>query len=176
MIRRSRRTIVAAVTALLLLAAAAFVATWGIQLLANKPPLIAPAQVARQLHATTWDSPRVLAAAAILAVLALILAVKAMLPGRALVLPLDAGDNAEISAGVTRRGMGNALRAAAAQVPGTDSATVAAGSTRVTALVRTSLGAPKQVADEVKAALAERLTTIAPQRMPRVRVRVREQR
>ncbi|RJQ77731.1 hypothetical protein D5S17_15055 [Pseudonocardiaceae bacterium YIM PH 21723] len=174
MIRRTRRSFTSSTVAVLILVVVAAAVTTAIQLLMNRTPLLDYTWLARQLNATTWGSPRVLSAAAVLAVLALVVLAKALLPGKRRVLPLR-DDTDGVTTGLSRAGYANALRSAAS-VPSADSARVAVRGGSVTAVVRTSLGTPKEVAEDVRAAITERLATIGPAREPRVRVRVREQR
>ncbi|RJQ66480.1 hypothetical protein D5S17_35225 [Pseudonocardiaceae bacterium YIM PH 21723] len=160
------------VVALLLIAGCALVATEAFQLLNGQRPLVEYGLMASWLHGTTWNSPRVLIAAGGLGVVGLWLLLKAVLPGKALILPLVSEE--QVSAGVTRRGYANALQAAAV-VPTADSAQVTVSRRRVRAVVKSSLGTPDTVAEDVRTAVTERLATIHPLRAPRVSVKVKEQ-
>ena len=67
MIRRSRRTLPGALTALVLLAVGALVATSAIQVLLGRTPLLAVDTVTGALGRTTWQAPAVLVAAGVAA-------------------------------------------------------------------------------------------------------------
>jgi hypothetical protein len=173
MMRRPRRTIPAAVTALALLAVCVLTAISAIQLLADQRPLISYAAIADLAHTTHWDSLAVTAAAGLVVLIGLILLLTAILPGRPTVIPLRATDTgAAMDAGASRRSLHSTLRAAANAVDGVTATTLTLRQRTVTAAVRTHRTTPEGLAEAVRAAINHRLDQISPATRPAVRVRV----
>lgn len=175
MIRRSRRSLPATVVALLGLVICALVATSAIQLLLHKPPVLDYARAARALHDTQWHELPVVIGGAILGVLGLALLLSAVLPGRALVLPLQGGRSTSdpLISGARSRSMGAVLRSAGESVEGVGAVQVKLGRKKVKAKVTAGRLAPEDLADRVHAALEGQLDRIAPDTRPRTRVKIR---
>jgi hypothetical protein len=130
------------------------------------------------LAALRLDDPRVLAAAGALSVAGLALVLLAALPGRTRVEPLR-GMDPHVVAGVSRRSLGRALAATAAEVPGIDSVSVRLrGRLRRRAVVRVAAGDhnPGNLAELVRDAVTDRLAEIGPVHAHRVVVRLTWQR
>jgi hypothetical protein len=108
--------------------------------------------------------PAVLGVAAAVTGLGLVLVLLAVLPGRTRMEPLR-GTDPLVVAGVGRRGLGWALAATAADVPGVESATVRLrGRIRRRAIVRavTAYPMPGGLAEEIRDAVAVRLAEMEP--------------
>ncbi|KOV84525.1 DUF6286 domain-containing protein [Nocardia sp. NRRL S-836] len=169
MTRRSRRSLPAVLTALVLLAVCALVAVCAIQLAMGGTPLISYSAVADTLHGTSWAAREVLIAAAVAAAAGLVLVLVAVVPGRSRTAALDERTS------VSRRGLRNAVRAAA-RVDGVESAAVRVARSRVKAAVRTRRTNTEGLADTVRESVQRRLAEIALARTPRVVVRVKASR
>lgn len=172
MMRRPRRTVPAALTALVLLGVCVLTAISVIQLLVGQRPLISYAALADLAHTTRWDNLLVTAAAGVVLLIGLVLLLTAVLPGRPTVIPLRATDTAAIDAGASRRSLRSTLRAAANAVDGVTAATLTLRRSTVTAVVRTQRTTPEGLAEAVRAAITRRLDQISPATLPAVRVRV----
>lgn len=172
MIRRSRRSLPATCVALVGLALCALVATSAVQILLHKPPVLDYARAADWAHDTHWTSLAVVIGGAVLVVLGLVLLLAAVLPGKALVLPLQEGGDAPLSSGVRSRSTAAVLRSAVESVEGVGALKIKLRRKKVTANVIAGRLAPEDLAGQVESALAEQLDRIGPQRRPRVRVRV----
>jgi hypothetical protein len=177
MMRRPRRTIPAAVTALVLLGMCVLTGISVIQLIADERPLISYAAIADLAHTTRWDSLAVAVAAGLVMLIGLILLLAAILPGRPTVIPLDATNidadtGTAIDAGASRRSLHSTLRAAANAVDGVTATTLALRRRTITAVVHTHRTTREGLAEAVHAALSHRLDQISPATRPAVRVRV----
>ncbi|ROS44948.1 DUF6286 domain-containing protein [Amycolatopsis thermoflava] len=173
MIRRSRRSLLASVVALAGVVACALVATSAVQLLLGERPVLDYDAVAARLHATRWEALPVAIGGGVLAALGLLVLLAAVLPGRALVLPLSGGSSAPVKAGASRRSITGSLRSAAESADGVESAKVRLRRRSVTAKVRGSRLAADDVASQVRRAVEDQLDRIGPARRPRVKVHVR---
>lgn len=170
--RRPRRSVPATLTALVLAAAGALAAIVAVQMILGERPWLDYGAIARRLHDFHWADLPVVIAGAVVAVLGLVLLTAAVLPGRPTVIPL----RGEPDTGVSRRGFGTALRAAAARVDGVEKARLKLRRRSVRVRVRTQRTAPDGIADSVRAAVAARLDSIDPARRPEVKVRLRASR
>lgn len=176
MIRRPRRSLPATLAALVLLAAAVLVSIASIQQLLGYPPIVLSTTLAAPVLGRTWGEPVVITAGVLAVALGLILLAAALLPGKPTVLPLahdPAGTGADhTDAGVSRRSLGKDLTTAAAAADGVSSATLTVGRRRITATVRTPGADTREIGEQVRNLLTDRLTDIAPTRTPTVRVKV----
>jgi hypothetical protein len=173
MMRRPRRTIPAAATALALLSVCVLTAISVIQLLTGRPPLISYAAIADLAHTTHWNSPTVVTASGLVMLIGLILFLTAILPGRPTVIPLRATDtDATIDAGASRRSLRSTLRAAANAVDGVTATTLTLRRRKITAVVRTHRTTSEGLTEAVRTAISQRLDQISPATRPAVRVRV----
>jgi hypothetical protein len=173
MMRRPRRTVPAAVTALVLLSVCVLTAISAIQLLADQRPLISYAAIADLALTTRWDSLAVLTASGLVMLIGLILLLTAILPGRPTVIPLRATDtSAAIDTGASRRSLRSTLRAAANAVDGVTATTLTLRRRTVIAVIRTHRTTPEGLSEAVRAAISHRLDQISPATRPAVRVRV----
>ncbi len=171
MIRRPRRTLPATLVALVLLAAAALTAVSCVQVLTGRPPWL-PFTAAAAFGATlTWSHPLTLVVALIVLLLGLVLLAAAVVPGAPTVLAL-VGAADQPTSGATRASVATALRNAAGAVDGVDTATVRVRGGAVTATVRTPIRESAALAEQVRAAITDRLDDLALARAPRIRVRV----
>ncbi|HVV07742.1 DUF6286 domain-containing protein [Amycolatopsis sp.] len=174
MIRRPRRSLAATLVALVGLALCALVATSAIQLLVHQKPVLDYHAAATRLHDLHWNELPVVIAGAVLAALGLVLLLTAVLPGRALVLPLQGGGgtSAPLDSGAARRGMTNTLRAAAESIDGVGSAKLKLGRRKLKARITPDRLAGDELGRQVTAALDEQLDRIAPARRPATRVKI----
>ncbi|GAB3547119.1 hypothetical protein J2S53_003077 [Actinopolyspora lacussalsi] len=176
MIRRSRRSLSATLAALVLLAAAVLVSIASIQHLSGHPPIVSTTTLAADVLGRTWDDPIVVTTGVLAVLLGLILLVAGLLPGKPTVLPLandPAGTGAEhTDAGVSRRTLGKDLTTTAAAADGVSSAALTVGRRRITATVRTPGADTREIGEQVRALLTDRLAEIVPVRTPTVRVKV----
>lgn len=173
MIRRPRRSVPAALTALAILVLCALVATMAIQLIGGRPPVVSYAAIAAALHRSQWRDLVVAIAGGAVALAGLVLLLAALIPGRATVLPLDGADP---QAGVSRRSLVLTLRGAAAAVEGVARVTLAVRGNKVPK-VRVRARADRVddtgVAEAIRAAVDARIDQLSPANRPLVRVRVR---
>lgn len=166
MIRRSRRALLATLTALVLLAASVVVAVCAIQLALGEQPLLSYDALSGRLHDTTWSATEVAVAGGVAAAIGLWLFLAAVVPGRAKTAVLDQ------HTAVSVRGLRNALRSTA-QVDGVESAAVKVRRRRVRAVVRTRRAVVDGLGDTVRAALESRVGEFALARPPQVVVKVK---
>ncbi|WP_158889044.1 DUF6286 domain-containing protein [Amycolatopsis anabasis] len=171
MIRRSRRSLPATLTALAVLAVCVLVATGAIQMLAGQRPLISYAAIAHALHGARWSDLAVGVSGGGAALLGLVVLLGAVLPGKATVLPLS-DEGVGLDSGASRRSVRRTLRAAASSVDGVRVSRLALRRRKVTATVRTDRATTEGLPDAVRAALEHRLDQIAPATRPTVRVKV----
>lgn len=176
MIRRPRRGVPATLVSLVLLAVCTIVAISAIQLLLGKPPLLSYDAAAAVLHEWTWTELPVAIGGGVLAVLGLVLLLLAVLPGRAVVLPLAGGDESTLDAGANCRSLRGDLRFTAASVDGVSGAKLRLRGRRALVRVTTNRTNSDGLASSVRAAVEQRLDELTPERRPRVRVRVRDRR
>ncbi|MEV6362515.1 DUF6286 domain-containing protein [Nocardia asteroides] len=170
MTRRPRRVIPAVLAAVILCGAAVLVAVSLIQRLTGTREWVSYDSLAARLHDTTWGSAWVLATGIVVAVLGLALLAVAALPGKPVVLALEAGDGLE--AGITRRSLRHALADATGRVDGLDKSRVALRRKKIHVKGRTHHTA-EHTAREVGQAVAERLDRIKPATVPRLRTSLR---
>jgi len=171
-IRRSRRSLPATIVALVGLAVCALVATSAIQLLVNERPVLDYQRIADYVHGLDWRALPVVITGSALAFFGLVLLLAAVLPGRALVLPLQGGGGTSV-AGASRRGMRAALQASAVAVDGVESVRLKYRRRKVTAKVTAARTAPEDLGAQVDEAMIAQLDRIGPQRRPRVHTRIR---
>jgi len=173
-IRRPRRGIPATLTALVVLVACALIATISIQLLTGRPPLISYPTIADNLHRAQWRDLAVAVVAGVVALVGLVLLLAALVPGKAMVLPLDAADTAGtgLTAGVSRRSLRSTLRIAADSVDGIASTTLRLRGNTITVVARADRTDDTGLADAVREAVGARVDQLAPAVPPTVRVRV----
>lgn len=170
MIRRPRRTLPAVIVALVLLALSVGAIVWAVQRLAGAREFVSYQRVATELHGRTWDDVPVLVTGVVLAALGLVLLVLAIWPGRAVVVPL-AGDDG-LRGGVTRRGLGTALRASATTVVGVSAARIRVRRKAVKARIRTDRARSEGLAEAVCERLTTRVQEIGPQSVRKVKASV----
>ncbi|KAA9166306.1 hypothetical protein FPZ12_001690 [Amycolatopsis acidicola] len=174
MIRRPRRALAASLTALVGLALCALVATSAIQLLVHEKPVLDYHAAAARLHDLHWTSTPVRIAGIVLAVLGLALLLAALLPGRALVLPLqeDGSTSAPLTSGARRHGMTRTLRASAESLDGVGSAKVGLRRRKLKARIKPDRLATPELGGQVTTALEEQLDRIGPAKRPRTKVKI----
>jgi hypothetical protein len=170
-IRRPRRGIPATLTALVVLVVCALVATIAIQLISGKPPVLSYQAIAADLHRAQWRDLVVAVTGGTVALVGLVLLLTAVIPGRAMVLPLGA-DDPDLLAGVTRRSLLLTLRSAAAAVDGVAKVKVALRGKAVSVNARADRTDDTGIADALRAAVQSRITQLSPATAPVVRVRV----
>jgi hypothetical protein len=168
--RPPRRAIPATVLASALVAGCTVVLLSLVQKLTGAKEFVSYSGVATRLHASTWSDPWVAGVGVAAAVAGLVLLGSAALPGRPVIVPL-AGDE-EISAGVRRRGLHDALRAAAESVDGVRAARVSMRRGTIRVVARAGQAPPAGLADAVRVAVAERVIRIGPRPAPRVTARL----
>ncbi|WP_043659538.1 DUF6286 domain-containing protein [Nocardia thailandica] len=168
--RRPRRIVPAVLVATALGALAVLVAVTLVQRLTGTHELVSYDSVATRLHTTAWDSAWVLAGGIVAVVLGLLLLAAALLPGRAVVVPLEAED--EVEAGITRRSLRHAIADAAAGVDGLDRARVRLRAKKIRVSGHTHHTAPK-TAEDIGVAVGARLDRIRPAGTPRLRTSLR---
>jgi hypothetical protein len=169
--RRPRRALPALALALALVAVCVTVAWSLVQRLTGTREFVFYARVAVCLHETTWADRWVVVAGVGAVLSGLALLALALLPGRAVVLPL-AGDD-QFAAGVARRGLCGALQDAARSVEGVRSARVRLRHRKVRVIVRTGRAHPAGLSESVHAAVDERIRRIGPSPAWNVSVRPR---
>ncbi|WP_216899836.1 DUF6286 domain-containing protein [Nocardia alni] len=169
--RRSRRTVPALALSLALLAGCAAVVLSLVQRLTSARQLLSYASASARLRVMTWDDRWVLVAGAGAVVVGLVLVALAILPGRAILLPLTGDD--QFAAGVGRRGLCGSLRAAAHSVEGVHSARIRLRRKNVRVTVRTGYAHSANLTETVRAAVDERIARIGPRSALRVSVEAR---
>ncbi|WP_067680553.1 DUF6286 domain-containing protein [Nocardia miyunensis] len=169
--RRPRRALPASVLAVVSLAASVVIVGALIQHLNGTREFVPYGRVVARLHEISWTD-RWVAVGGVFAIAAgLALLMLAILPGRAVVLPLAGGDG--FAAGVARRGLRRALRDAAQSVEGVRSARVRLRRKKVRVTIRTACVHSAGLSERVHAAVDERITRIGPDPAPRVVVAAR---
>lgn len=170
MIRRHRRVLPSVVVASVLLVVGVLFAVSGAQLVLGRTPVLPVAAVQEFGGTVSWQHPLVIAAEVLVVLIGLVLVGTALLPGRPTVLPLASAHG--LVSGTTRGSLVRALAAAAREVDGVDRARLRVRARRVRATVRTPLHDAAGLAEQVSAALQERLSDVDLARRPAVRVRV----
>lgn len=170
--RRPRRAAPSTALALVLLALCIAVIWSVVQRLTGATEFIPYDSVVARLHATAWGDRRVLIAGVAAVLAGLVLLALAMLPGRAVVVPLSGSEN--FAAGVHRRGLRGSLRDAAQSVEGVRSARVRLRRNRVRVTVRTGYAHTASLSEAVCAAVDERIGRIGPHPAPQVSARLRK--
>lgn len=172
MIRRSRRSLPATCVALVGLAVCALVATSAIQILLHKAPVLDYQRAANWAHSTQWTSVVVVIGGAVLAFLGLVLLLAAILPGKALVVPLRESGTTALTSGVGTRSTAAVLRSAAESIEGVDALKLKVRRKKVTARVAAGRFGAEDLQSQVESALSEQIDRIGQQPRPRVRVTV----
>jgi hypothetical protein len=172
-IRRSRRSLPASLVAFVVLAVCVVVAVSAIQFLVDERPLVGYRVFAAAVHGVNWTQWPVALGGGIAVAAGLLLLAAAVVPGRAIVLPLtQLGEH--VDAGASRQSLGRNLRIAVSSVDGLAAAKVKQGRKKVTARVRTNRTSTDGLAEAVRSAVELRLDRVAPLARPSVRVRVRK--
>jgi hypothetical protein len=172
MIRRPRRAIPATLTALVALAVCALVATVAIQLAAGQPPVFSYQTIAANLHRAQWRDLVVAIVGGAVALVGLILLLTAVIPGRAMVLPLGA-DDTELVAGISRRSLLLTLRSAAGAVEGVATVRLALRGRTVAVRAHADRVDDTGIADALREAITGRIAQLSPATTPTIKVRVR---
>jgi len=170
--RRTRRVLPAVVLALTLLALCVAVVWLLVQRLTGAGAFISYGGVIAHLNAATWGDRQVLVAGAATLLAGLVLLALAVLPGRAVVVPLTDAD--DFAAGVARRGLRGALRDAAQSVEGVRSARIRLHRKRVRVTIRTGHAHTASLAEAVCTAVDERIGRIGAHPVPKVSARLRK--
>jgi hypothetical protein len=171
MIRRPRRGIPATLTALVALVLCGLIATVAIQLISGRPPVFDYQAIAANLHRAQWRDLAVAISGGVVALVGLVLLLAAVIPGRALVLPLGA-DDTDLIAGVTRRSLVLTLRSAAGAVEGVATVRLALRGRTVVVVARADRADETGIADALRVAIQHRIEQLAPATTPTVKVRV----
>lgn len=171
MIRRPRRSLTAGLVALVLLALCVLVVVVCVQLLLGQPQVVPVDGVHAFAADLSGADPLFLVISGLVALVGLVLLVVALRPGTPTVLPLRSTEPG-LDAGITRRSLDRALTDAATGVDGVTRAGVRSRGRSATVTAHTSFGAPGEVREQVRSAVAERLDAIGPARTPRVKVSV----
>ncbi|MFI5783849.1 DUF6286 domain-containing protein [Nocardia sp. NPDC051570] len=169
--RRPRRTPAATVVAVATLALSVAVIVSLIQRLTGTHEFVSYDTVAAWLHGTTWRSSWVLATGVTALVIGVLLLGSALVPGRAVVLPLTAEE--DLSAGITRRGLRTTMREAAYTVEGVSTARIRLRRNRVGVVARTERAVAQELTEPVRAAVEQRLAELGPAAPPQVVARLR---
>ncbi|MEJ8279665.1 DUF6286 domain-containing protein [Pseudonocardia spirodelae] len=173
MIRRPRKSLAAGIVALVLLALCALVAVAVVQLMLGQQPVVDLAGLNALVAGLTGADLPVLIASGVVALLGLVLVVVALRPGTPTVLPLAPADGAErLDTGITRRSLNRALSDAATGVDGVTKASVKSSGRRAAVTAHAAFGDPKDLREQVRGAVSERLAAVGPARSPRVTVSV----
>lgn len=186
MTRRPRRTVPALLVALVLLALGALAATSAIQTLLGRTPVVSLDAVPSALSGVAWESPAVLIAAGVAALVGLVLLLAAILPGPSHVLPLSTapaatGDTGEWGpwsgggveeAGWHRHDLGVRLRRRAQTVEGVTGASATVRKRSVKVVARTHRATTDELRQAVESTLSTDLDTLGLARRPRLRVSV----
>ncbi len=169
--RRPRRALPASVLAVALLTACLVTVGSLIEYLTGTKGFVPFGWVVARLHAIAWGDRWVAVGGVVAVAAGLALLTPAILPGRAVLLPL-AGDDG-FAAGVARRGLCAALRDAAQSVDGVRSARVRLRHRKVRVTIRTAYVHSAGLNERVRAVVAERIALIGPDPAPRVAVTAR---
>ncbi|UGT41670.1 DUF6286 domain-containing protein [Nocardia yamanashiensis] len=171
MIRRSRRAGVATVVALALVALCVAVIVSLAQRLSGNREFVSYDSLAARLHGTEWGDPLVFGVGAAVALLGLALLVAAVLPGRAVVVPLRPLDGD--AAGIERRSLRSALRRSADAVPGVSAARIKLRGKAVSVSAASDRTDVRELPDTVHRAVTAAFERIGTDTAPAVRTRVR---
>jgi hypothetical protein len=140
--------------------------------LAGGNPLIWPQHgISDQLRETHWDDVPILAIAAAATLLGLTLIVSGLTPGKRLLVPL-AGDDPQVTAGIARRDLREAISDAAVNVDGVRSVRVRLRRGSATVLARSVLRDTTGLDQTLDEAVGRRLDGIRPVRPLSVEVKV----
>lgn len=169
--RRPRRALPASVLAVALLAGCLVTVGSLIEYLTGAKGFASFGRVVARLHAIAWNDRWVAVGGVAALAAGLALLMLAILPGRAVVLPL-AGDDG-FAAGVARRGLCAALRDTAQSVDGVSSARVRLRRRKVRVKIRTAYVHSAGLSERVRAVVDERIGLIGPDPAPRVVVAAR---
>lgn len=168
-----RRVLPSVVTAALLTAAAVILAVEVIGALLGRPPGVLPvAELTRLGQNLRWDDILVLATASLLAALGLWLLLLALRPGRLRAIPLRS-DDTNVVLGIARPDLRRYIARAARNVDGVDHARVKIRRHHIRVRAVSPLHDAAELTDQVRAAVAERLRTLAPLHRPHLHVTVR---
>lgn len=171
---RPRRTVPAVITAILLTLVGFVVAAQVISALVGRPLNWVPYEgLLRWASATAWQSPPVMAGAALVTVIGLALLLAAFLPGRPRLVPVRTGDP-ELIIGMRRRSFAEAMAGAAREVPGVRSAHAAVRGRTITVTATTSGWDDANASEAVRNAALTKLAALATVEPYRVSVRLRE--
>ncbi|MBT2209147.1 DUF6286 domain-containing protein [Actinomadura sp. NEAU-AAG7] len=174
---RSRRVWPGLIAALLLTAAAAITAVEVISAWAGHPAhIVAYGRVRDWAEDTAWKDWQALAAASGLTLLGLLFLGAGLLPGRSRLVPLH-GDDPDLLVGVTRRGLKDAVAAAAGDAPGVSGVRrVRLRPRRVKVVAVTPVRDSADLDERVGAAVGDRLGRLRPlpDRSVSVRLKHRE--
>ncbi|HEY2695341.1 MAG TPA: DUF6286 domain-containing protein [Pseudonocardiaceae bacterium] len=171
MIRRPRRGIPATLTALVALVVCALVATVAIQLIGGQPPVFSYQTIAANLHRAQWRDLVVAIVGGAVALVGLILLLTAVVPGRAMVLPLGS-DDSDLVAGVSRRSLLLTLRSAAGAVDGVAKVRLALRGRTVAVVAHADRVDDTGIADALRDAVQGRVEQLSPAITPTIKVRV----
>ncbi|WP_146067396.1 DUF6286 domain-containing protein [Arthrobacter sp. SX1312] len=173
--RRSSRSLPATLTALVLLSAAVAGAWMGITRIATGswPDFL---RSGREASASlTWNSPTVITASIIAALLGLILLLAALLPGRHSTVRLNEPDGRRAGnseAVLTRRGLSKIAAAHVDRMDGVDRSSVTTTAKRMDVSVRTPLHDAGDLGNRLQASLDTRMDDLGITPKPVIRVRV----
>lgn len=171
MIRRPRRAVPATLTALVALVVCALLAIVAIQLIGGQPPVVRYQAIAADLHRAQWRDLVVAIVGGAVALAGLILLLTAVIPGRAMVLPLSS-DDTELVAGVSRRSLLLTLRSAAGAVDGVAKVRLTLRGRTVAVVAHADRVDDAGIADALRGAVAGRIEQLSPATTPTVKVRV----
>jgi hypothetical protein len=159
-------------TALVALVLCALLATVAIQLISGRPPVLDYQSVAANLHRAQWRDLAVAITGGVVALVGLVLLLAAVIPGRAMVLPLGA-DETDLVAGVSRRSLLLTLRSAAGAVEGVAKVRLALRGRTIAVVAHADRTDDTGIADALRSAIQGRIEQLAPATTPTVKVRVR---
>lgn len=173
MIRRPRRSIAAALTALVVLGVCALLATSTIQLLTGYRPLLGYRKLFSALHGLHWADTVVLIAGCVAAVLGLALLLAALLPGAPNTLPLR-DNKSGLRACASKRSLRTTLRTAAGTVAGVErvKARCTRNGAHITAYT-SHADDSRSFAEDIGAAVEHRIEQLELVTRHQVRVRIR---
>ncbi|RJT75118.1 hypothetical protein D6T63_18200 [Arthrobacter cheniae] len=174
--RRSSRSLPATLTALVLLAAAVACAWIGITRITTGtwPDFLRSGREATA--SLTWNSPAVITAAILLALLGLTLLLAALLPGQHSTIRLNEPDNRRAGtseAVLTRRGLSKIAAAHIDRTDGVDRSSVTTTAKRMDVNVRTPLHDAGDLSNRLEAALTTKMHDLGVTPKPVIQVRVR---
>ncbi len=170
---RPRRRIAATIVAALIALAAVLVAIEVIAALFNGSVGVLPVSALRDLgQDTAWNDPLTVTTAIVIGLLGLWLVWLAFAPGPVRAVPLRSTSPGTVLAAVDGT-LTRIAERAAERVDGVDRARARGDRERVAVFVDTPLRDPGDLADRVRAAVADRIDSLAPLRPARIRVTTR---